>query len=784
MSGTDPPLLSHSAPTLLLKEHVAQVEAAAAHLFDGHSPRARSTRPETAEVLCTMVRGHDLGKGSPAFQAYIRDPVSYRGDPRAKEHSALSAALAVLWARRAAWPALRVLALAQAIAGHHAGFAPLEHLRERLRPDDDDLLVEQWAGLDLARLAAATGLDVAGIAEDFAAAGRWLFRRVRADECLEALSLAEAVRFRLWTQFLFSLLLEADKAFLALHEEDLRLYLREERPVLDAALVDRHLVTLPSTPLDGLRSAVRARVLARFPEDVPCATLTLPTGVGKTLLAASWALEARARMARSGSPPRIIVVLPYLSIIDQTEQEYRRLFGLTPEGAAQTEWVMASHSLSARHYELEGQGLSDTYADFFIDTWRSEVVLTTFDQLLLALFSPKTRHLMRCHALLDALVILDEVQTLPTRLWHLVDHALRALTEEGSSRVLMMSATQPALLSGARELAGDPAEVAEVFACFRRYAIRLRHRADLDLAGFIDELRERLPGWRAAGRRVLVTVNTRACARAVWDALFAEVEGDSAWTVHLISADVTPRDRLRKIDAVKSGRPCVVVSTQTVEAGVDIDMEVTIRDFAPLDALVQVAGRCNRNNRLGDHGGAVEVVALRDGRGRSYAGMVYDPILLDVTREVLSSRDALGEEDVLDLSRRYFDLLKARRNTGADLTEAFARWRELPDVHALLRGAGREQIAFLVLYGNEGERLRGDLRSALAEPDPWARRRALRRLAPALAGRTVSVYARRDLHPETYADPLGPFWDLHTGYYSPERGLDLRLDDDEPVCIF
>jgi CRISPR-associated endonuclease/helicase Cas3 len=781
-AGAGVELLSHYQPTLRLGEHLAQVEAAADFLLAGHSPQTRQRRQETGQLLRVLVRCHDLGKGSPAFQRYIRDPPGYRGDPHAKEHSALSAALALLWARREKWPVLPALALAQAVAGHHGGFASLARLQERLRLDDDDLLVEQWQGLDRAALTPVTGLSLAGLEDDFEAGRRWLFNRQAVEDVLQALPLDEAVRFRVWSQFLFSLLLEADKAFLALREESLQIYLREQRPVLAPAWVERHLAGLPVTPLNPLRQQIRERLLEATQDEAPCSTLTLPTGVGKTLLAASWALRLREQLAGTadGIPPRIIIVLPYLSIIDQTEQEYRKLFGLDREGQAQSEWLMASHSLAQPQYELEGAALGQRYSAFFLDTWRSEVILTTFDQLLLALFSGRSRHLMRFHALLDALIILDEVQALPCKLWDLVDHSLRALTEEGRSRILLMSATQPALLTGARELAGNPEQVADIFSRFDRYRMTLRHRTDQDLDDFIAALLPRLADWVAAGQRVLLTLNTRASARLLWRAVQAELE---TVAVHLISADVTPRDRLAKIALIKTGQPCVVVSTQTVEAGVDIDLDVTLRDFAPLDALVQVAGRCNRNNRLGRQGGIVEVVSLRSAGGRKYAEMVYDRILLDATRQVLDGLETVAEEQVLALSRRYFALLRERKDLGQDLTEAFARWGELADIQRLLRDTPGKQIAFLVLTEEE-QALRVGLEQALAVADPWERRAALKQLAAALQQRTVSVYARSDLHPEEFAEALGPFWLLRPGYYEAESGLDLQLDEDNPVCIF
>lgn len=777
-------LLSHFEPTLRLHQHLTQVRAAADHLLAGHSARTQTQRPQTAAVLSALIRGHDLGKGSRAFQEYIAHPSRYRGEARAKEHSTLSAALMLLWAKAHGWEALPALALTQAIAGHHAGFAPLDHLEDRLRLEEDDALLDQWRTLDRQALGQATSLSLVETNGEFEEARRWLFRRQRAGERLRALPRFEAVGFRLWTQFLFSLLLEADKAFLALRKESLRRYFQQPRPELPPEWVDVRLAGLPETPLNRLRGELRTRILSTVDAEYPCCTLTLPTGTGKTLLAATWALAQRAKMAADGPPPRIIIALPFLSIVDQTEQEYRALLGLAPSGHVQSERLLASHSLSHTEYELEGAPLGSAYTRFYLDTWRSEVVVTTFDQLLLALFSPKTRHQMRFHALMDALIVLDEVQTLPCRLWDLVDQALRALSAESTTRVLLMSATQPALLTEARELAGDAAQVTAIFDQFKRYRLRFRQRERQDLESFIQTLTPRLQYWRAQGRRVLITLNTRASAKGVWRAVSTQLSDVPVW---LISADVTPRDRLAKIAAVKAlgkGEPGIVVSTQTIEAGVDIDMDIVIRDFAPLDALIQVAGRCNRNNRLGDHGGEVEIVSLSSPKGRDYASIIYDPVLLGLTREVLAEQpEQLGEESVLPLSQRYFDLIRARKDTGTALTEAFARWDELPNIQYLLRGEQAKQTAFLVLADDE-DWLRAGLESALAIADRWERREALRALAPDIQQRTLTVYTRRGFHPEDYCDVLGYFLILRSGYYQPDSGLELGHDEeDSATCI-
>lgn len=779
-------LLSHYQPNLFLGKHVTEVKTATDFILSNHTDRVVNKRAKTQEIMDGLVRCHDLGKGSRAFQEYITNPAHYTGSKQSKAHAGLSAALGLLWAKAQGWKSLEALALAQVVSGHHGGFQPLDYLRDiRLQPDDDGLLAEQWESLDFRQLRKATELNLSGVAGDFSDGGRWLFRRSRVKDALDELEVFDAVCFRVWTQFLFSVLLEADKAFLALREEDSKHYLTWSRAGLEPVIVDRFLSVLPDSPVNKLRQQARSQVLSNMDEQPACCMITLPTGIGKTLIAASWAMITRQRMAErnKGIPPKIIIVLPYLSIIDQTEHVYRQLLGHGMQSTPSTELLMASHSLSERTYELEGDSPGQRHTEFFLDTWRSEIVITTFDQLLLAIFSAKTRHLMRFHQLMDAIIILDEVQALPCQLWDPVDKVLRALTVEGMSKILIMSATQPAMLQGASELVGNEDDVNTIFRHFKRYRLILHHRDSLTLDVFLTELKSRLEDWTEKGLRVLITLNTRASARTVRDALSKHLE-DMELPVYLISADVTPLDRLIKIDEIKKDRPCIVVSTQTVEAGVDIDMDLVIRDFGPLDSIIQIAGRCNRNNRQGIYGGQVKVVALKSSKGRNYADMVYDPILLSVTHEVLDGFDEIGEEDVLGLSHRYFLLLSERRNTGESITKAFARWNEMPDIHCLLRGEARKQVSFLVRCDSESDLWIDRLKETLEIEDRWERRSALRRLAGPLQKRTVTVYARPNLYPEHYAKSIGPFWVLNDGYYSSERGLDLKLDEEDPVCIF
>ncbi len=770
-----------SHPHLTLAEHLAEIRAAARAIWGRHSQTLHRQSADAERWFDDGVTLHDAGKASAAFQTYIAAPTKYKGRRESKAHTPLSTVCTLRHARAVGWEWRRTLAVALIAAGHHSEFKTGEEL-DRAVSSMDAVIDQQIRTLDWAALDRAIGLAVPrpggldGLALCVEASD------YLQDELLDALRqlpILEAVAYRLLCQLAFSVLLEADKAFLAVPTVDRSRYLAPRQAHLPPILVEEFLAKKPAETINPLRAAARRELFAGLDRvaNKRVQTMTLPTGTGKTLLAASWALTLRERIRQEeGQLPLVPIVLPFLAIIDQTVNEYQKLFA----GHFDAGEMITYHSLSDRTYDDD---LEDQSQNFFLDTWRSDVVLTTFDQFLFALLSPKSRHQMRFHNLADAVIVLDEVQAMPCILWDPLRQALDGLTELGTTHVLAMSATQPGFLNklGEGELIEKPGEF---FAQMTRYRIVLRHRTPMKLSAFIDECKSRLAGW--AKQRVLITLNTRRSARSVRDALVEELP--SGMALEFLSADVTPRDRLAAIHRIKKcvvdKQPCLVVSTQCIEAGVDIDMDFAIRDFAPLDSLIQVAGRCNRNG--GAERGTVEIVSLQaDERNRFFADMVYtDKILLPVTREVLAGRDVVEEERVYPLAREYFAQLAAKKDTGEAITRAWVRWEGTDSAKKLLRGKQPPQVAFIVLESDPS--LLADLEAASRVPDRWKRRDELKKLARRLAENTVNSYQRDDLDPTDYADPFPAhktsedvwFWLLRPGYYTAERGLVLRGGDE------
>jgi CRISPR-associated endonuclease/helicase Cas3 len=418
-------LQSHNTPHLTLAEHLDQIRQAATAIWGRHSPGLLRCCAEACRWFDDAVCLHDAGKASQAFQQYIADPTAYgrRHSSDTKAHTPLSTVCALQHGKKANWDWQHVLAVALIAAGHHSEFKTHEELErgvcndrmievigEQVRDLDWDAL-QRAIGIPIAGLAGKTGMDITCEASD---------RLGELVEQLHDLTPVDGVRFRLLCQLAFSVLLEADKAFLAVKEKDRAEYLKQRSAGLLPQFVDQRLAQKPVTNITPLQQQARREIFARISgnEEIRIHTLTLPTGTGKTLLAASWALTLRDKIQQSGSPsPLVLVVLPYLAIIDQTATEYEAVFKSHVEPGE----LISYHSLSDRSYAPD---LEDQSQDFFLDTWQSNVVITTFDQFLFALLSPKARHQMRFHNLADALIVMDEVQALPLVLLEQISEVL------------------------------------------------------------------------------------------------------------------------------------------------------------------------------------------------------------------------------------------------------------------------------------------------------------------------------------------------------------------------
>jgi len=394
----------HSHPHLELHEHIEQVESGLKALLQWHSQEVREV---VTEWLPKLAKFHDLGKGSAAFQTFIQDPQHYRGDPKEKAHTSLSLFLTLLLTQGDGWNALDALCLGAVVRGHHTALPTIpERKIGAVSCSDRDInnfaggesvrvLKKQLTNLDFVELERQTGLPVTKdwerIRDDPASYVIKMKRYMNEVliKTVQKLTEEEAVAYRLKIQLLFSMLLEADKALLAVSNPEN--YLKREIQQWDAQWVEQRirnfedqnkekdlpqdLESLTNQLRRKMREEVKLSIEGKFEDRI--FSLTAPTGCGKTLLAATWALKMQEKIRRRAeNPPKIIVVLPFLSVIDQTAKEYAKLLaigGVEKDGR----WLLTSHSLSDRSY---AQDMEVKDERFFVDTWRSELIITTYDQ--------------------------------------------------------------------------------------------------------------------------------------------------------------------------------------------------------------------------------------------------------------------------------------------------------------------------------------------------------------------------------------------------------------------
>ena len=443
------------------------------------------------------------------------------------------------------------------------------------------------------------------------------------------------------------------------------------------------------------------------------ATLTLPTGLGKTFTGLSAAFELRdilSKQSNSESPRPIVYALPYTSIIEQTRAIFEDpdLWGADPQQSALTVHHYLSETV-VHHDEYDDADTAatdDGTAEFLGEAWRDGTILTTFVQLFESLTGPSNRQGLKLSSLRSSIVILDEPQALPKDWWDGIERLLDVLTEEFSAHIIAMTATQPSLvrnldttslLAGGLKHTGEECELCTAEDTYETtlepspqetyftQAERVRYSIDETALSRQLGIGETHIGYESAADRILDATEADGSTLAICNTIrssrtLTEVLADRPGIVHLgdtieavfeeenISAIDSPtaeavveevlsrtarsnpdqharrpkndstqidesesatgihlltlNSRYRPIDREiliaianrlsTSDTPFVLVSTQAIEAGVDLSFETVFRDLAPLDSIVQAAGRCNRSYEWGENGGRVIVWLLAD----------------------------------------------------------------------------------------------------------------------------------------------------------------------------
>jgi len=704
---------------------------------------------------------HDLGKYRPGFQDYLKHLNRVPVAVEARYHKQAGAAKAY---------EARHVSAAFAIAGHHGGLPNPAGLREAIK--------------GAAGKAAADAIWPAAIAD-----------------CPE-LTLAspappadvDRLRLELVTRVLFSCLVDADWADTAEHERTWRGWEPDPTaPPLDPsrrlAEVQREVARKAEAARDSVVGGTSPEVAeargevyraCRDAAEGPTGlyTMTVPTGGGKTLSGLAFAL---AHAAKHGLR-RIIYVAPYLSILDQNAAAIREALGLKDDDPA----VFEHHSLADPVARRGDDGLDENEtrreaASRRAENWDAPIVLTTNVMFFESLFSNKPRRCRKLHNIARSVILLDECQTLPPGLVAPTCSMLRALAETLGSTVVLATATQPAFdhpslgpdvsLEDAREIA--PAAL--------RLFDRLK-RVRVEWPGLDQSMDWPEVAARMGEDRALCIVNTKRAARELFEALKKKVEDEGVF--HL-STSMCPAHRIEKLAEIRrrleANSRCLVVSTQLIEAGVDVDFPVVLRELAPLEAIIQAAGRCNRKGKLpspdGGPGGLVIVFRSRASVGED-ARRYYPPDLWykagrDVLQTAFLNRDRNPRiDDPADI-REYYERLYHQGELDAErIRDARMSWDfpRVADAYRLIDDGGfAVVVAKWEGHEDEVETLLSDFTS------PKSRRSAYRKLAPF----QINLRGTPEGTPGVVEEHPGVF--VWQGNYDSEMGFESGDDPDRWV---
>ena len=377
-------------------------------------------------------------------------------------------------------------------------------------------------------------------------------------------------------------------------------------------------------------------------------SITLPTGLGKTLTSLGVALSIKEKAGLNDG--KIIISIPFTSIIDQNFGVYDDVFG-HPDNA----FLLKHHHLASPLYKEGEDDVRDgDQSQHLIETWQSAIVVTTFVQLIECLVTNNKSKLLKFSALSNSVILLDEVQQIPYKYWTLIRQALFTVAEHLNCYFILMSATQPLIFHPEKEINELVTNYETYFSYFNRTRIINKTDRTVSLDEFIEDVIEYTE--ENPGKHVLIILNTKKVTLSCFESLKEHIDEDTE--IRYLTTLITPFERKNIIDEIKNpktGKRYVIVSTQLVEAGVDISVDAVFRAFAPLDAIIQAAGRANRYN---EKSSVSDVFLYAIEELQKVSNRLYGAELMQKTRIVIDGKEVIPENDYLALIKEYFSQVK------------------------------------------------------------------------------------------------------------------------------
>lgn len=455
------------------------------------------------------------------------------------------------------------------------------------------------------------------------------------------------------TSFCYSILLQADK------EHASGISVKRHEPIT-VNIVDAYRrlkgFNKSTTKINKIRNSI-------YKETTKCVesidlvqkiySLNAPTGTGKTLTGLAFANKLAYRLRREqGFNPRVFYCTPFISIIDQNYQVFEQVFETVTGKKPTNDLLLKHHHLADTYYVTDENEFEPEKGLFLVEGWSSEVIVTTFVQLFHTLFTNRNRSLRKYHRLANSIIILDEVQSLPHKYWLLLREYLKTLSTLFNTYLIFMTATQPLIFQPETEIKELCANNDQYFLQFDRLDL-VPCLKPVALNVFMEQVSADIEGNPEAS--FLMIMNTIRSSQQLYQHLQKSIGKEN---LIYLSTMIFPKERLDRITQICKGeKRKIIVSTQVVEAGVDLDVDIVYRDFGTLDSVVQASGRCNRN--FNEKRGLVKLFRIQDDRRFIYS-YIYggNSMLIDKTLQVLEEKTVISEHEFKEVVEDYYQLVK------------------------------------------------------------------------------------------------------------------------------
>lgn len=741
-----------SHPKKLLKDHLSNVASNCKKEILSNDLNLKTiTKENLADISYIIAISHDFGKCTASFQKYIKG-----NSEKSDSHSPVSSIFGFWLANKYVTdnninPLFSPIS-ALVIKRHHGNLENIGHAKDL---NNKELMIDQIK--EIFQDENAVNLynklwnrtDIEQVFNSEFSYKKYVqqWRKLRVKLC-ELEGSDEAVELFLISELLYSVLIDFDKKDAAGILDKKK---KKSDIILSESIVENFLIKMrrknpqkfgPQKPLNKLKNEFLDTVSksSHISPENHIYSITAPTGIGKTLASLSAAVSLQNKINK---PYKIVYVLPYTSIIDQNYDEFKNVLAEEYDAKfkeKEGDFILKQHYLADINLNKgDYSELNYNQQLLLMNSWDSTIVVSTYVQFLMSIIGFKSSFLNKFHNIVNSIILLDEVQFIDVKDWKLIRRVCSILSERFNVYFFLMTATQPKIFKGDQIVELSKSEFFEHKLINEKLESKyLKEKVTVSefSSFFVDNI-------YTNENRILIIVNTKKSAIKIYNQ-FSEMNKFKDFEKIHLSTLLTPKDRKEKIEYIKElqeeNKKYIIVTTQLIEAGVDITSDLCVRDLAPCDSIIQSAGRCNRYNEI-DKGKYYILNSIVDDSERSLYNFVYqDKFSLTKTRGVLDK----GFSNFHRLMQDFFSQIEgSSRNVNAEKDVETLRFGNLKDDFKII-DKDIESENIIIIQDLESEKIFQEYFEVLEneENDSFEKFSQLKNLKRKLQKYSVEVYKR------------------------------------------